>query len=89
MLYYESVLDKMGKNQGDWMRLFMVPGMAHCRGGEGPNTFDKIGTLEAWREKGVVPAQITAANPQSALSRPLCPYPQYAKYKGTGIKDAN
>ena len=89
VLYYESVLDKMGKNQGDWMRLFMVPGMAHCRGGEGPNTFDAIGTLEAWREKGVAPAQVTAANAQSALSRPLCPYPQYAKYKGTGnFKDA-
>ena len=65
VLYYESVLNKMGKNQGDWMRLFMVPGMAHCRGGDGPNTFDSIGTLEAWREKGVAPAQITAANPQS------------------------
>ena len=33
VLYYESVLNKMGKSQGDWMRLFMVPGMAHCRGG--------------------------------------------------------
>jgi feruloyl esterase len=90
VLYYESVLDKMGKNQSDWMRLFMVPGMAHCRGGEGPNTFDKIGTVEAWREKGVAPAQVMAANPQSALSRPLCPYPQYAKYKGVGnMKDAS
>jgi len=89
VLYYESVLDKMGKNQGDWMRLFMVPGMAHCRGGEGPNTFDSIGTMEAWREKGTAPAQVTAANAQSALSRPLCPFPQYAKYKGTGnFKDA-
>ena len=36
VLYYESVLNKMGKNQGDWMRLFMVPGMAHCRGGLRP-----------------------------------------------------
>jgi tannase/feruloyl esterase len=89
VLYYESVLEKMGKNQSDWVRLFMVPGMAHCRGGDGPNTFDSIGTLEQWREKGVAPAQITGANPQSALTRPLCPYPQYAKYKGTGnFKDA-
>jgi feruloyl esterase len=89
VLYYESVLARMGKNQGDFTRLFMVPGMAHCRGGNGPNTFDTIGTLEAWREKGVAPAQITAYNPQTNLSRPLCPYPQYAKYKGTGnVKDA-
>ena len=79
----------MGKNQGDFARLFMVPGMAHCRGGDGPNTFDTIGTLETWREKGVAPAQITAVEPASGLSRPLCPYPQYAKYKGTGeLKDA-
>ena len=89
VLYYENLKAKMGKNQDDWTRLFLVPGMAHCRGGDGPNTFDSIGTLEAWREKGVAPAQITAYNPQSSLSRPLCPYPQYAKYKGTGnFKDA-
>jgi feruloyl esterase len=89
VLYYESVLAKMGKNQGDFTRLFMVPGMAHCRGGDGPNTFDTIGAMEAWREKGVTPAQMTAFNPQSGATRPLCTYPQYAKYKGTGnLKDA-
>ena len=89
VLYYESVLNKMGKNQGDWMRLFMVPGMAHCGNGIGPNTFDSVGTLEAWREKGVAPAQVTAANAQLTLTRPLCPYPEYAKYKGAGnLKDA-
>ena len=89
VLYYERVLDQMGRNQSDWMRLFMVPGMAHCRGGDGPNTFDSIGTLEHWREHGVAPAQITGSNAQSALTRPLCPFPQYAKYKGIGnMKDA-
>jgi feruloyl esterase len=89
VLYYESVLDKMGRKQGDFVRLFMVPGMAHCRGGAGPNTFDTIGTLEAWREKNTPPAEITAFNPQTSTYRPLCPYPQYAKYKGTGnMKDA-
>jgi len=89
VLYYESVLNKMGGNQADWIRLFMVPGMGHCGGGPGPNTFDSIGTLEYWRERGVAPAQLTAANPQTAMTRPVCPYPQYAKYKGTGnMKDA-
>ena len=45
--------------------------------------------LEAWREKGTMPAEITAFNPESGLSRPLCAYPQYAKYNGTGnMKDA-
>ena len=50
--YYDSVLNKMGKNQSDWMRLFMAPGMGHCGGGPGVNTFDSIGTLEKWVEKG-------------------------------------
>ena len=90
VLYYDNLKAKMGKNQDDWTRLFLVPGMAHCRGGDGPNTFDLIGTMEAWKEKGVAPSQMTAFNPQSGLSRPLCPYPQYAKYKGSGnVKDAS
>jgi feruloyl esterase len=86
--YYENVVAKMGKKQ-DVARLFMVPGMGHCRGGAGPNSFDTIGALEAWRERGAMPSEITAFNPESGLSRPLCAYPRYAKYNGTGnIKDA-
>ena len=86
--YYESVLEKMGKNQGDWMRLFLAPGMGHCGGGPGVNTFDSIVTLETWVEEGTAPDQImgTGAN---GLTRPLCPWPQYADYTGTGdLKDA-
>ena len=85
--YYESVLKKMGKDQSDWMRLFMAPGMGHCGGGPGVNTFDSIGTLEKWVEKKEAPATMlgTGAN---GLTRPLCPYPQYAEYKGSGdLKD--
>ena len=81
--YYDSVLDKMGKNQSDWMRLFMAPGMGHCGGGPGVNTFDSIGTLEKWVEKGIAPDQMMGTGAQG-LTRPLCPYPQYAEYKGTG-----
>jgi feruloyl esterase len=67
----------------------MVPGMAHCRGGDGPNTFDTLTAMEQWREQGVTPVQMMGSNPQSGLSRPLCAYPQYAKYKGSGdLKDA-
>ena len=87
--YYNSVLKEMGKGQGNWMRLFMVPGMGHCRGGPGPYDFDSITALEKWREDGRAPASIIGTNPQSGLSRPLCPYPQYANYNGTGdLKDA-
>jgi feruloyl esterase len=85
--YYDSVLDKMGRNQDDWLRLFMAPGMCHCGGGPGVNTFDSIGALENWVEKGVAPA--TMLGKGKGLTRPLCPYPQYAEYKGTGdLKDA-
>lgn len=86
--YYDSVLEKMGKDQSNWMRLFMVPGMAHCGGGPGVHTFDSIGTLEKWVEKGVAPDQMMGTGAQG-LTRPLCPYPQYAEYKGSGdLKDA-
>jgi len=86
--YYGSVLDKMGKNQSNWMRLFMAPGMGHCGGGPGVNTFDSIGALEKWVEKGVAPDQMTGIGAKG-LTRPLCPYPQYAEYKGSGdLKDA-
>ena len=58
--YYGSVLKKMGSEQSDWMRLFMAPGMGHCGGGPGVNTFDSIGTLEKWVEKGQAPVRCWA-----------------------------
>ncbi|HYR87810.1 MAG TPA: tannase/feruloyl esterase family alpha/beta hydrolase [Terriglobia bacterium] len=86
--YYDSVLHKMGKNQSDWMRLFMAPGMGHCGGGPGVNTFDSIGTLEKWVEKGIAPDQMMGTGAQG-LTRPLCPYPQYAEYSESGdLKNA-
>jgi feruloyl esterase len=84
VLYYESVLEEMGPDQDDWMRLFMVPGMGHCGGGDGPHTFDTIDALERWREQGDAPATMLGSNPQSGLTRPLCPFPQYARYRGSG-----
>jgi len=86
--YYDSVLNKMGKNQSDWMRLFMVPGMAHCGGGPGVNSFDSIGALEKWVEKGIAPEQMMG-NGANGMTRPLCPFPQFAEYKGSGdLKNA-
>jgi feruloyl esterase len=86
--YYDSVLKKMGQNQSNWMRLFMVPGMGHCGNGPGVNSLDTISTLEKWVEKGIAPEQIMGTS-ASGLTRPLCPYPQYAEYKGSGnLKDA-
>jgi feruloyl esterase len=85
--YYQSILDRMGPGQDDWLRLFMVPGMAHCGGGPGPNQFAVLRALDGWREQGKAPDQITAyrvTNNRVDMTRPLCPYPQVAVYKGTG-----
>src|SRR5712691_10975365 len=59
--YYESVLKHMGPNQENWLRLFMVPGMAHCGGGTGPNQFNSLAALERWREQNEPSKSITAA----------------------------
>jgi feruloyl esterase len=88
VLYYESVLRELGPEQDDWLRLFLVPGMGHCRGGPGPNTFDSITALERWREQGVAPTEMLGKNRESGLERPICAYPRYAKYDGSGdLKD--
>ncbi len=81
--YYEQVLKKMGSNQSNWMRLFMVPGMGHCGGGPGVNGFDQIGTLERWVEKGVAPDTIMGTGAEG-MTRPICQYPQGLEYKGSG-----
>jgi feruloyl esterase len=61
--------------------------MGHCGGGPGPNQFAVVTAIETWREQGKAPGQITAyhvSNDRVNMSRPLCPYPQLAVYKGTG-----
>ena len=90
--YYKSVADRMGgaEKTADWIRLFMVPGMGHCRGGEGPNTFDVVGAIEQWVEAKKAPVQMIASHSTNGnvdRTRPLCPYPQVARYKGSGSID--
>jgi Tannase and feruloyl esterase len=104
--YYNSVAATMGaRDTAQFLRLFMVPGMHHCAGGPGPNSFGQLGpgvgspdpqhnisaALEQWVEKGISPQRIVAtkyngADPSQGvkMTRPLCPYPEVAKYKGTG-----
>jgi hypothetical protein len=77
----------------------MVPGMDHCGGGEGASTLDTLGTIDAWASTGKAPDTIIATRtagpaggppgappptPRPPISRPLCPYPQYARYNGSG-----
>lgn len=77
------------------MRLFMVPGMDHCGGGEGASAYDTLGTIDQWVSGGPAPERINARRDATVpgapipppLSRPLCPYPQIASYQGSGSKD--
>ncbi|HMV50843.1 MAG TPA: tannase/feruloyl esterase family alpha/beta hydrolase, partial [Blastocatellia bacterium] len=88
--YYESVLQTLGANAKDFFRLFMVPGMFHCGGGVGCGSFDKLTPLIQWTENGKAPDSLPAAqivNGKTVRTRPLCPYPQVAKYKGRGSVD--
>ena len=89
--FYKSMPGAVGDaTVSSSMRLFMVPGMGHCGGGEGPNTFDMMVPLEQWVEKGQAPTRITAShstNGKIDRTRPLCPYPQVARYTGTGSID--
>ena len=90
--YYEDVLAAMGgpEETTDFYRLFMAPGVAHCRGGPGPDRFDAVGAIERWVEQGVAPDRIIASkvvNGEVRRSRPLCVYPQVARYGGSGSID--
>ncbi len=94
--YYESVVRRVGgrtyslRDTKEFYRLFMVPGMQHCTGGPGPARFDALGALEQWVEQGKPPEQMVARHVTNGLvdrTRPLCAYPQEAKYKGSGSID--
>lgn len=88
--YYESVLEHMGGSTPAFFRLFMVPGMFHCGGGVGTSSFDMLGPLVDWVEKGAAPERIAASRVvqgKTVRTRPLCPYPQVARYSGSGSID--
>jgi hypothetical protein len=100
--YYNSVSASMGASQAQqFVRVFMVPGMQHCAGGPGLNSFGQTDinakpadpqhniylALEQWVEKGVAPDKIVASGRGGKLTRPICAFPQSAKYKGTGDTD--
>jgi feruloyl esterase len=87
--YYQSVV-KATKNARESARLFMVPGMAHCGGGDGTSTFDMVAAVDRWVQTQVAPQQIPASRTvegQTVRTRPLCAYPWTAAYTGTGSTD--
>jgi len=90
--YYEAVQKTMGgaENTQDFFRLFMVPGMAHCGGGPGPNSFDAVAALDKWVSQRTAPEKIIASHATNGAvdrTRPLCAYPQVARWKGSGSTD--
>ncbi|MBW7968414.1 tannase/feruloyl esterase family alpha/beta hydrolase [Bradyrhizobium sp. BR 10289] len=96
--YFEAVQRALAKSDtasvttsADFYRLFLAPGMEHCKGGEGPNVIDAQRALEVWVEQKTAPDRIMATkfvNDETsqgiALTRPLCPYPQQSRYDGRG-----
>ena len=87
--YYNDMVDttfdgSMASAQ-ESSRLYLVPGMGHCSGGPGPNTWDKLVPLVDWVENGVVPDSVTATHSTDGRidnERPLCSYPEQARYVG-------
>jgi hypothetical protein len=90
--YYERVQQQMGgpEKTSDFIRLFMAPGVSHCGGGTGPAPSGQQEALLAWVEEGKAPDALLATQRDrsgATRSRPLCPYPLVAKFKGTGSTD--
>jgi len=91
--YYTSLSKDPSDGTGpvtDWSRLFLVPGMGHCGGGEATlDRFDMLSAIVAWVEQGQAPAQVIATGAAyPGRSRPLCPYPQHAQYSGRGDSES-
>lgn len=89
--YYNAVISALGKKNTDQvLEFFLAPGVAHCGGGNGPDRVDLLQALSTWVELGTPPSEqnltLTKSNDQAevVLSRPMCKYPLYARYKGKG-----
>ncbi len=84
--YWDAMQKTMGKRTVDsFAKLYLLPGMAHCGGGLGPNTFDVLTPVMSWVESGTTPSRIVAS--MTGRTRPVFPYPQVARYDGTGSTD--
>ena len=89
--YYHAVQAALGAGATDhFLRLFMIPGMGHCQGGPGTDKFDGLAAIQAWVEQGHAPSPLLASHMTNGVadrSRPLCSYPQVARYQGKGSTD--
>src|SRR5262245_7413202 len=89
--FFQKVLATQGgAGVGASVQLYMVPGMNHCQGGPGTDSFDKVRAIEDWMRTGSAPSRIDAAHLTKGVidrTRPLCPWGQVAKWNGTGSTD--
>jgi feruloyl esterase len=89
--YYRRVQARLGiEDTAKGVRLYMVPGMIECNGGPGTDTFDMLGAMRGWVERGQAPADLPASRVEYGKvvrTRPLCPYPLVATYRGKGSTD--
>jgi len=91
--WWEALNAIEGGRADEFVRLFAVPGMVHCAGGPATDHFNAFDALVDWVERGVAPerieAQTSPAGAWPGRTRPLCPYPQQARYLGQGsIEDS-
>lgn len=88
--YYEQALAKNGPDTQQFFRFFMAPGMGHCGGGNGPDRHDSMTAMVDWVEKGKAPDSMIASrvvDNKVVRTRPLCAWPQVARYAGQGSID--
>lgn len=86
--YYTQAMATVSTNAAESIRLFMMPGVNHCRGGAGFDTWNKLRTIDDWRESGQTPERINAVHLEAGVesTRPLCAYPQVAVYTAGAIE---
>jgi hypothetical protein len=89
--YYQKVVAAVGghANADQFLRYYVAPGVNHCAGGPGADSSDLLSALDAWVTEGHAPRtlkaiRLDASTGATLLSRPLCVYPAYPRYKGTG-----
>ena len=81
--WYAGLTPRDEAGPQDWARMFFVPGMEHCSGGQSTDTFDMLTAIQAWVEEGVAPDRVVASGRAfPGVTRPLCPYPAVARYEG-------
>jgi hypothetical protein len=86
--WYERLTPRDSQGPQSWARLFLVPGMTHCGGGQSTDQFDMLTTIQQWVEKGQAPDRVVASGRAfPGKTRPLCPYPKVARFDGGNPDD--